>query len=253
MALITYAGLKEGVLAWMARIGDEELEGQFDNFLALCERRMYYGYLPDMPDATLHSPPLRIPEIEFVDPTFNLYGSDDIDAIDGVRITELEEVRVTEEFTINLLVAATVAQPTGFLELISARLNSNQAALRIIHQRALDGFATNGDGVPSHIAVSGVNFRVWPEPSSATYATLRYYAKLTTPVSGTDTNDILTNYPDVYLDGCLIEGSIYAQDVDAAQRYLQMYNASVMSLNHQAARVMPTADQRLSFRGRRTP
>lgn len=253
MAIVTYAGLKTGVSTWLARTGDTSISDQFDTFLALAERRIYYGYTALGTDSPLYSEPLRIPEMEIVDPLFDLNGGTDVDAIDGVRITALSEVRVTEAFTLATLVAATVAQPTGFLELISARLNDPAQPLTIVHQRALDGYLTNSDGIPSHIAVSGTNFRVWPEPSGAMYATLRYYAKLTTPVSGTDTNDILTNFPDLYLYGCLAEAAILTQDTDAAQGYLRMFNASVAGLNNRASRVSPAADARLRLRSVRTP
>lgn len=256
MAITTYDTLKTAVSTWLTRTGDTSISGQFDVFLGLAERRIYYGY-GNMEGDPLYSEPLRVPELEIVDPTFDLYGSTDIDTIDGVRITALSEVRVTEEFTINQLVAATVAQPTGFLELISARLNSPVRVLKIVPQRAIDGFQTNADGIPSHIAVSGTNFRVWPEPSAASYATIRYYAKLSTPVTGNDpttnTNDILTNYPELYLYGCLIEAAVLTQDVEAAGYYAGLFRSSVAGLNGRASRVMPIADMRARLRGVRTP
>lgn len=249
MALTTYAGLKAGVPAWMARSGDTTLEGHFDDFLLNCERRMYYGYATEDMGNPMRSEPIRIVEMEIVDPLFDLAGGTDVDAIDGVRITALSEVRVTEEFVLSQLVAATVAQPTGFLELISARLNDSDAPLEVVAQRTIDGYQIAGDGVPRMIAVSGLNFRVYPEPSGATYATLRYYAKLSTPTSGGTVNTILTNYPTVYLYGCLIEAAIYTQDIEAAQRYLQLYNADVAGLNTRTQRITASANPRLRLRG----
>lgn len=200
----TYGGLRTGVLAWLARTGDALLDGRFDDFLLNCERRLYYGYAVDEPASPLRSDPLRIAEMESVDAAFALPG-------------------------------ATVAQPSGFLELVSAKLNSPEGPLQLVSQRTLDGYGPQGLGGTKLIAVSGTNFRFLDAPSSGT-ATLRYYRKLATP-SGSTGNDILTNYPDVYLYGCLVEAAIFTQGEAEAQRYLQLYNASVAGLNARTQRI----------------
>ena len=41
--ITTYAGLKAGMLAWLARPGDTLLDSRFDDFLLNCERRVDYG------------------------------------------------------------------------------------------------------------------------------------------------------------------------------------------------------------------
>ena len=68
----TYGGLKAGVLAWLARSGDSLLDSRFDDFLLNCERRMYYGFATDDPANPLRSDPLRIVDMETVDPAFAL-------------------------------------------------------------------------------------------------------------------------------------------------------------------------------------
>ena len=130
---------------------------------------------------------------------------------------------------------ATVAQPPGFVELISVLLNNPEALLEIVSQRTLDAYGAQSLGRIAKIAISGTNFRVKDDPAGAT-ATLRYYQKLATP-SGAIVNAILTGYPDVYLFGCLIEAAIFTQDELGAQRYLQLYNASVAGLNARTQRI----------------
>ena len=106
-------------------------------------------------------------------------------------------------------------------------------------QRTLDGYGTQSLGGTRLIAVSGTNFRFLDAPPSGT-ATLRYYRKLATP-AGSTVNDILTDYPDVYLYGCLVEAAIFTQDEAEAQRYLQLYNASVAGLNARTQRITASA------------
>ena len=104
-------------------------------------------------------------------------------------------------------------------------------------QRTIDGYASSTPGQPRLIAISGASFRVFPDPGAGAYtATLRYYQKLATP-AGAVVNAILTNSPDVYLYGCLIEASIFSQDEPGALRYLPLYNASVSGLNARTQRI----------------
>jgi hypothetical protein len=203
--LTTYGGLKAGVLAWLARTGDALLDSRFDDFLLNCERRMYYGHATEDPANPLHSEALRILEMETVDANFAL--------------------------------SAVTPQPDGFLELVSAQLNSPNAPLQIVSQRTIDGYASSTPNQPRRVAVSGTNFRVDPNPGSGTYsATLRYFRKLATP-AGATANAILTASPDVYLYGCLVEASIFTQDEPGALRYLALYNASVSGLNARTQRI----------------
>ena len=203
--ITTYGGLKAGVVAWLARTGDTLLDSRFDDFLLNCERRIYYGHATEDAGNPLRSDPLRIVEMETVDPAFAL--------------------------------SATTAQPASFLELISAQLNSPDTPLQIVGQRTIDGYASSAPGQPRLIAISGASFRVFPDPGAGAYtATLRYYQKLATP-AGAVVNAILTNSPDVYLYGCLVEASIFSQDEPGALRYLPLYNASVAGLNARTQRI----------------
>jgi hypothetical protein len=220
----TYSGILAGVLAWLGRdaAGETIITSRFDDILAICERRIYYGYATEDVGNALRSDPLRIVEMETVDDAFSLSSG-------------------------------TVAQPAGFLELISAYNNSDDKPIQINAQRVIDGYGSQAMGrVGGIIAVSGTNFRVFDAPTTAITATLRYYKKLTTP-AGSTVNDILTNYPDVYLYGCLTEASIRTQDEPGALRYLAMYNSSVQGLNARTQRIMASANPRMRVRAGMTP
>jgi hypothetical protein len=219
--ITTYGGLRAGVLAWLARSGDALLDARFDDFLLNCERRLYWGYATEDPGNPLRSDPLRIVEMETVDPAFALL--------------------------------AVTPQPAAFLELISAQLNSPNAPLQIVAQRTIDGYASSTPNQPRLIAVSGSNFRVFPDPGAGSYAaTLRYYQKLSTPTASA-ANAILTNYPDLYLYGCLVEAAIFTQDEPAALRYLPLYNASVAGLNARTQRITASSVPVIRLRAGRLP
>jgi len=201
--ITTYGGLRSAILDWLARPADQLLDSRFDDFLMNCERRLYYGYAAADPANPLRSDPLRIVEMETLDPAVAL--------------------------------SAVTAQPAGFLELISAQLNSPATPLQVVSQRTIDAYAGRDMGSPRLIAVSGGNFRVKEDPAGAP-ATLRFYRKLATP-SAAGANAILTSYPDVYLYGCLVEASVFSQDEAAGTRYLGLYNTSVAGLNARTERL----------------
>jgi hypothetical protein len=213
--ITSYTGLKAAVQAWMARPGDTLLDTRFDDFLALHEQRMWYG-AAEVPGLLPQFAPLRIREMETVDAAFAIS-------------------------------AETIAQPTGFLELIEASLNSPEAPLRIEHQGAIASYGEQTLSVAKIIAVSGTNFRF--KEASGT-ATLRYYQKLTTPTAST-ANWILENAPGVYLNGCLIEAAMMTNDFTTAASYAAVYAAHVGGLNQRRNRELAGATNvRTRVRGR---
>jgi len=219
--ITTWRGLRLAVLDWLERPGDMLLDSRFDDFLQNCEQRMYYGYATEDVGNPLRSDPLRIVEMETVDPAFAL--------------------------------AAVTAQPADFLELISAQLNSPSAPLQIVAQRTIDGYAATAPNQPRLIALSGVSFRTFPDPGANAYsATLRYYRRLATP-SADAANDILTRYPNVYLQGCLVEAAIFAHDEADATRFLGLYNASVAGLNARTQRITASSVPVIRLRAGMTP
>jgi hypothetical protein len=242
----TYTGLLAGVLARLARQGDVILSAEFDNFLANTEQRMYYGYATEDMGNPLRSEPLRIVEMEVVNPSFALDGQP---TSDSARITQDEDIRVIESASDDDAdLTGTVAQPTDFLELISAYNNDDNMPMEIVAQRVIDSYGPQSLGrVGGLIAVSGENFRVFDPPGAGATATLRYYQKLATPTAQ-EPNDILANYPNVYLYGCLMEAAVFMQDEVGALRYLQLYNASVSGLNSRTQRITASANPRMRVR-----
>lgn len=198
MTITTYTSLGSAISEWMARAGDTDIATRFDDLLALHESRMYYG----------------------------------AKAVDGV-LPAFEALRINEMIQTDSAFAltATVAQPTGFLELITAYLN-NYGPLEISSQSTIDAYANQTAATPLILAPSGTNFRVWPDPGTGSYtATLRYFKKLTSPSATNSTNWILTNAPGVYLNGCLLQAAIYTGDMDAAKTYGALYMSEVGGLN----------------------
>jgi hypothetical protein len=253
--ITSYGGLLNGTLSWLGRasVGEAIITPRFDDILLMAERRIYYGYATEDVGNALRSDPLRIPEMEVVDPAFLMTGTADV-----VRVSEDGVVRVTEAApdttvaTITDSLGGTVGQPDNFLELISATNNGDGWPITIVAQRVIDGYGRHAVGRVGLMAVSGMNFRFLDAPSPENTATIRYFQKLATP-AGSTSNDILNNYPDVYLMACLVEASIFSQDEAGAARYMALYNTSVMGLNARAQRQNASAVPVMRLRAGRTP
>src|SRR5512139_1553664 len=147
VAITTYSGLKSAITAWMGRVGDTLLDTRFDDLLALHEQQMYYG-AKEVAGVLPQLEPLRIREMETVNSSF--------------------------------AVSSTVAQPTGFLELIEASLNSPAGPLRIEHEGVIEAYGDQTLSTTQIIAISGTNFRFKEATGTAT---IRYYQKLSTPTA----------------------------------------------------------------------
>jgi hypothetical protein len=217
VTITTYTTLKAATSEWLARNGDTDIDTRFDDLLALQEQRMYYGS-KEVPGILPAFEPLRIREMEQADTSFSLSS-------------------------------ATVAQPTGFLELISAELNTSQGPLDIVTEGVFDAYGSTTLGGVKLIAVSGSNFRFKDTPASDT-ATLRYFKKLTTPSGSNSTNSILTTFPSLYLNGCLMQAAIYTGDPETAKLYGALYAAEVGGLNERRnSELRYATNVRLRIRG----
>lgn len=215
MTIQTYATLKTAVSEWLDRAGDATLAARFDDFLALHEQRMYYGK----------------------------------EAMPAFQLPECEALRIRPMETVNAAFAmgASVAQPTGFLDLIEASLNSPVAPLQVVTESVIEAKGSSSDSQARLIAISGTNFRFWPAVTGT--ATLRYFAKLDTP-TGATVNWILTNAPGVYLNGCLAEAALYTGDYDSGRLFLSSYIADVAALNkRRQAELAKASNVAMRFRG----
>jgi hypothetical protein len=159
---------------------------------------------------------------------------------DSARVSESGEVRVPEDYIEPEFIAGMTGQPESFLELISVVNNETNAPLKIVSQRVLDRYGTQGIGGTKLISVSGLNFRFWDAPATGSTCTMRYFQRLPTPTAA-ESNDILTLYPSVYLYSCLVEADTFTQDLPGAQAHLALYNSAVSGLNARAQRITASA------------
>lgn len=173
MALSTYAGLKASIASWLAR---SDLTTPIPDFITLAHKAL-------MRDLRGH-------------------------------------LRLQKRNASFLITGEYVAVPIDFLELVSLRLTSTDpdSELAFLPESAMTGAYGSGSGVPKFVALVGnttagtEQFRFAPVPDGTYTATIEYYASLTEMSADADYNWILTDHPQLYLYGSLLQAAAYIGD-----------------------------------------
>lgn len=197
MALDTYSNLKTAISTWMAR-SDSGFTGNVDDFI-------------DLTEATLRRPPL--------DPSTPGFG--------GVRVGITRATGTLSAGT------STLALPTDYLEGYRFILTAAEPfEIQPADPATLRNVFRSGSGRPRFYAVSDViEFDVAPD---AAYAyEFSYWPSLTalSSATGGTSNFILTNYPDVYLAGCLHYAHEFLLNPEAAAAWGERFKQATYSAN----------------------
>jgi hypothetical protein len=124
--------------------------------------------------------------------------------------------------------------PDDFLEAKAVKLDTNPVtSLTFQTIDALDQLSNTtylSSGKPLYFTVVGNQFRLLPIPDGAYTADLVYYAKLTKLSSTVATNWLLTQAPDVYLYGSLLQAAPYLQDDARISVWSSLYTAGLDQL-----------------------
>jgi hypothetical protein len=91
-----------------------------------------------------------------------------------------------------------------------------------------------GSGRPSLYANVGTSIEVYPEPSETYDLELLYYQKIAALSDGNASNWLLTDAPDVYLYGALMQSAPYLVDDARIQVWAQLYGNATASINTRA-------------------
>jgi hypothetical protein len=124
--------------------------------------------------------------------------------------------------------------PDDFLETKSIKLDTNPITyLSFQTIDAMDQLSNTtylSSGKPLYFSVVGSQFRLLPIPDGAYTAELVYYAKLAKLSNTNTTNWLLTQAPDVYLYGSLLQAAPYLQDDARISVWSSLYQAGLEQL-----------------------
>lgn len=136
----------------------------------------------------------------------------DFIALAEKRINTLLRSRVAE---VDVILTATLSSryitlPTGFMSPVNLWMTTYNPRNEIRYLTPYQIEVTTSSGQPDFYTIDGANVAFnCPNLLAYTY-TFRY--KKGYDIAATSTNDILTNYPSVYLFGSLVEACLFARD-----------------------------------------
>lgn len=129
-----------------------------------------------------------------------------------------------------------VKVPNDFIEVRRFDLQiSPRRALKYLSDEAQTDLYS-ASGCPKFYSVVGSQFRFAPPPNGTYQATLLYYAKFPPLSAACPANWLLSNHPDAYLFGTLLQsvaGPI--QDDQAIQKWIAAYNGAIDGINKKDA------------------
>ena len=124
--------------------------------------------------------------------------------------------------------AETEALPSGFLGINSIYVDSSikRTLSYITPQAAFSANLGSKNGMPLSYTIIGNNIHFYPIPDSTYSVKMYYYKQFDTLVNDTDTNDVLTNHPDIYLFGSLYFANTFIRGIDPqiTAEWLNYYN-----------------------------
>lgn len=118
--------------------------------------------------------------------------------------------------------------PSNFLEMESVYIDSGGARRPLLPISEMSqAVRHDSSGQPYYYAVHNGELTFMPVPDGTYTVTVRYYARLSALSADSDTNDVLTNYPGLYLYAALTHAAVWAGDSDRAQEFNAAYTAEL--------------------------
>lgn len=195
MTLTTYAGLQEAVANWLER---DDLEDRIPDFITLLESKLYAGERGD--SFGWVRAPLRVRA---------MIATDTLTPADGaVDLTDL----------------------TRFIE-IDRIYSASSPGQAIRYLAPKDFWGRNAPyeaGPPCFYTMEGFTLRIGPY--NTTDLEIAFYQRFAAMSADGDTNWVLENHPEVYLNGALAEAYGFEETTDQRDFYAAKLNAAVNAL-----------------------
>lgn len=129
--------------------------------------------------------------------------------------------------------------PADWLENIRFQLNTTPATtLDFVtpDQMSEEESRRGSTGRPMYFTMIGSNFQIMPIPDSTYDAELVYYSKIASLSDSNTTNWLLTDSPDIYLYGALMQAAPYLSDDQRIQVWGGLYRQGIEAMRTQSDR-----------------
>ena len=172
----------------------------------------------------------------------NYLERDDLTAVIPDFIT-LTENRLNRDLRVRVnLVRATTSTtagtefydlPSDLIELRNITYNTTNDSYALDYVSPESGTREYGgliNGYPRAYTNLCKNIKLYPTPDAVYEVGINYFRKLVTLSDTNTTNDILTEFPDLYLFGSCKEGAVFLNDTEQLGRFDSLYNAALASV-----------------------
>jgi len=118
----------------------------------------------------------------------------------------------------------TVALPTDFVEVKTATVQTSplQPMTFVTQSQLILNWPNGTTGVPSEYTIQGANMKVGETPDSGYNVELAYYQQIP-DLATNSTNWLLTNHPDMYLFGSLLQAAPFLGDDERVPVWASYY------------------------------
>ena len=120
--------------------------------------------------------------------------------------------------------------PSDLIELrdISYDSNSQSFSLAYLSPESVNReYGSIVSGQPKAYTNLGKNIKLTPTPDAAYSININYFAQLRSLSNSVATNDVLTEYPSLYLFGACLEGAIYLNDTEQTNRFGSVFEKTL--------------------------
>jgi len=164
--------------------------------------------------------------------------------IDLAETRHARDLRIREMEAVNTSITTVAGTqsydlPTGYLELRYAMLQTSPYTM-LQYMTPADFFRVynegEGTGMPVYYTIVGKKIYLGHSPDSANVLELGFFQRATALSSSNTTNDILTNFPDLYLYGSLAETSPFLMQDERLAVWSSLYKEGVRTANESAQR-----------------
>ena len=125
--------------------------------------------------------------------------------------------------------------PTGFVQMKEFHLSTDPLTpLSYITPEMMTRlWAGSGQGKPEVFTIIADNVRLGPSPDAVYTTSMLYYTTFTALSDSATTNDMLTNNPDVYLYGTLLEAEPFIMNDERVQLWGMAFKQAIDDIQNQ--------------------
>jgi len=125
--------------------------------------------------------------------------------------------------------------PTGFVQMKEFHLTTDPLTplAYITPEMMTRIWAGSGRGKPEVFTIIADNVRLGPNPDAVYTTSMLYYKTFTALSASATTNDMLTNNPDVYLYGTLLEAEPFIMNDERVPLWLQAFEKAINDIQNQ--------------------